>query len=38
VIGVATALFTFASSSDKATQKEKELQREAEETKKRLEE
>ena len=38
VIGVATALYAFASGSDKATQKEKDLQREAEATKKKLEE
>lgn len=38
VIGVATALYAFASNSDKATQKEKELQKEAEATKKKLEE
>ena len=38
VIGVATALYAFASGSDKATQKEKELQKEAEATKKKLEE
>ena len=38
VIGVATALYAFASSSDKATQMEKDLQREAEATKKKLEE
>lgn len=38
VIGVATALYAFASGTDKATQKEKELQREAEATKKKLEE
>ena len=38
VIGVATALYAFSSSTDKATQKEKELQSEAEATKKRLEE
>lgn len=38
VIGVATALYAFSSGTDKATQKEKELQREAEATKKKLEE
>ena len=38
VIGVATALYAFASSSDKASEKERELQREAEATKKKMEE
>ena len=38
VIGVATALYAFAANSDKATQKEKELQKEAEATKKKLDE
>ena len=38
IIGVATALYAFASGSDKASEKEKELQRQAEATKKKMEE
>ena len=38
VLGVASALYAFTSKSESATEKEKELQREAEATKKKLEE
>lgn len=38
IIGVGTALYAFCSSSDKAKEKEEELQREAERTKKKFEE
>ena len=38
VLGVATALYAFTSKSEKAAEKEKELQKEAEATKKKLEE